>query len=73
MPTKRKKKKKKNNCCKIIFFFGYKFSLNISIYLPMSAGAMRDSVDIFTAPSRDTNRSSQGTVAANATAIKDNQ
>ena len=34
----------------------------------MMAGAMRERVDIFMEPSRDTKRSSQGTVAAKATA-----
>ena len=34
----------------------------------MMAGAMRERVDILMEPSRDTKRSSQGTVAAKATA-----
>ena len=33
----------------------------------MRAGAIRDSVDILTAPSRETSRSSQGTEAARPT------
>ena len=36
----------------------------------MSAGAMMLRVDILTAPRRDTNKSSQGTVAARATKTK---
>ena len=36
----------------------------------MRAGAMMLKVDIFTAPNKETNKSSQGTVAARATGIE---
>ena len=53
------------------------FFHSFQLYLPrlsqlvavsMMAGAIRDRVDIFTDPSRETKRSSHGTVAARATA-----
>ena len=40
--------------------------------IPMSAGAINERVDILTAPSNDTRRSNQGTVAANPTNIHHN-
>ena len=49
---------------KFFFFFFLLWYLN---YLPIRAGAIKDKVDIFTAPNNDTKRSNQGTVAANPT------
>jgi hypothetical protein len=43
------------------------YDLNILWTVPMRAGAMRESVDILTAPRRETSSSSHGTVAASPT------
>ena len=50
----------------LIFFFFYYLLRHLN-YLPIRAGAIKDKVDIFTAPNNDTKRSNQGTVAANPT------